>query len=164
MDFWPAFVPQLLATVAGAGIGIAGVVLAFRLERHAASASGLEASVERLLQRVDELASAADAWQKTFNITNWARGDRPMSHPHVGRVSIAIEMVKLRTTGQDAAAIQQISDAWDVLAEAHGEQLVHACGLLANAIIKWRSGGPAAEFNDALSVARTAAISEPDTD
>ena len=163
MEFWSAFVPQLLATVVGAAIGIVGVVIAFRLERSAAIAEGFEMTIERLLERIDQLAADADAWQKSVNMTNWARGDRPTPHPHVGRVSIAIEMVKLRATQRDRKPIQQISDAWDAIAQAHGEQLAQACGVLAGAVVKWRSCAPAAEFENALRVAITAGSAIPDS-
>jgi len=161
VEFWSTFIPQLLATVCGAGIGIFGVWVAFRLERRAATADGFDTSVERLLQRIDELAADTDAWQKTSSLTNWARGDRPPPHPHVGRVSIAIEMVKLRARSTDQAPIQQISDAWDVIAQAHGEQLVHGCGVLATAVVRWRAKAPATEFERALRVATSAASATP---
>lgn len=163
MEFWSEFVPQLLATVVGATIGIVGVIIAFRLERSAAVVEGFEMSIERLLERIDQLASDTDAWQKSFDMTNWARGDRPIPHPHVGRVSIAIEMVKLRATERDHKSIQQFSRAWDGIAQAHGEQLVQACGVLAGAVVKWRSSAPAADFESALRVAVTAASAVPDS-
>jgi hypothetical protein len=162
VEFWSAFLPQLLATIVGAGIGVIGVVLAFRLERRAATTDGFELSVERLLQRIDELAADTDAWQKTSSMTNWARGDRPPPHPHVGRVSIAIEMVKLRAAGDDVQSIQQISDAWDVITQSRGEQLAQGCGVLATAVVKWRAQAPAADFHNALRVARAAASASPE--
>lgn len=152
--------PQLLATVVGAAIGIAGVVVAFRLERRASTVDSFEQSVERLLLRIDELAADSDAWQSATDMTNWSRGDRPPPHPHSGRVSIAIELVKLRAKDDDARKIQQISDAWDEIAQGHGETLSSACGVLATAVVKWRSHAPAEEFEDALHTARTTASTD----
>ena len=70
-------------------------------------------------------------------------------------MSIALEIVRLRAREREHDQIQRLSAAWDDIAQAHGENLVSACGVFANAIVKWRSGATAADIDDSLSVART---------
>ena len=53
--------PQLLATLVGGGIGLAGVLRVFRPQRRASARDRFDQAVEQLLLRpIDELAGARD--------------------------------------------------------------------------------------------------------
>lgn len=160
-EFLSSFLAQLLATVVGAGVGLAGVVGVFRAERRSAAGDAFEQAVERLLLRVDGLAAAADHWQKIANRSLYREpGDFPPPHPFPGGVSIALELVRLKAPSSEVAMIGRLSEAWDVIAQGTGGELSSACGVFANAIVSWRSGKSLAEIENVLSTARTTAISE----
>lgn len=153
--FVDSVVPQFGATLLGGIFAVAGVVLAFRLERNARARDEFDRAVDEIMYRLDDLASATDDWQKRANIATYAPGDFPPSHPHPGQVSIAIEIALLKARKRrDRAALQVLGDGWNDVAQARGRTQSSACGVLANAIVKWRRGDDLDDVTTTVRFAR----------
>lgn len=88
--------PQFGATFVGGLFAVVGVLLAFWLERRARARDEFDRAVDQIMYRLDDLAGATDDWQKQANIATLAPGDFPPSHPHPGRVSVALEIARLK--------------------------------------------------------------------
>lgn len=96
MTFLDSFIPQLLATLVGAGVGIYGVRLAFRWQRTATEHDAVDRAVEQLLQRISERVEAVDAYNKEFRMTRWGQATKMQrTFPHAAPVSIACEFLRM---------------------------------------------------------------------
>lgn len=173
--FLAAFFPQLLATVAGAVIGIAGVVWGFDLQRRAGSADAMDRAVENLLLRLDEWTQMANEGRRgrnfnTVNMSNRLPVFLPPA-PHDGRVSIAIELlrVKVRDRGwyraraRDITVVNALLAAWDQIAPGTFDGKERACGVVAGAVMKWRTGAPIVQVQESLDFAIKISREDVDT-
>lgn len=159
-DFWLSFIPQLLATLVGAGIGVLGVFVAFGLQRRASATDGVDRAVETLLLSLNELVRGIDEWERESNVVMWSNNDRPrIHHPHPGGVSVAIELLKLKSPARERMGAELISQAWDTIASTRGTRQKSACGIFAGAVLKWHEGKTQAEYSETLRVAQR--IAEP---
>lgn len=161
LEFWSSFIPQLLATLVGAGVGVLGVFVAFSLQRRASSVDGLDRAVESLLLSLSEMVRAIHEYEREMNVTMWSRGDRPHIHyPHPGGVSIAVELLKLKCPARDSIVAERISETWDTVAQAKGAAQKDSCGVFAGAVAKWHGGKPQADVFRSLRNAQR--IADPD--
>ena len=159
-EFFEAFIPQLLATLVGAGIGVAGIFIAFFLQKRASVADGLDRAVEHLLLCLADYAAALNAFAAQVQMTNWAIGSRPTSHPaHPGQVSVALSMLKLKAPEQSQNTVGDFSKTWDVI--ANGANKESATGIFADVIVDWRAGVSSDEITARLEKAARMAVVEP---
>lgn len=155
MTFFDAFIPQLLATIVGGAIGVFAVWLAFRWQRNAAARDGVDRAVENLLQRIADHIAAVDAYNAEFNMTVWTAGSKlQRTYPHAASVSIACELLRMRTMGKERKVADDIGEAWNYVAHASSDTIGTAGGVLASAISKWRLGASRAEVSESLETAR----------
>ena len=156
MTFLDSFIPQLLATLVGGAIGVFGVWWAFRLQRKAAARDGVEHAAENLLLRLAEYVGAVDAYMKEFGMTQWnVRGAKMQrTYPHAAPVSIAVELLRMRTVGEERALADAFGAAWDVVAHAHAESAASAASHIATAVSLWRLGSSVSEIENSLNFAR----------
>ena len=160
-QFLAAFIPQLLATIAGGAIGVFGVWLAFRWQQGASSGEAVDRAVENLLLRIGEYVADMDAYRRDFDMVNWAAGGRPQRQmPHAAVVSIAVELVRTRTKGAERAIANEIGNAWSLVAGADLDKRGTACAFLAESITLWRSGAPGAAVTDRLETARQLSLAD----
>lgn len=160
--FSDAFVPQLIATVAGAAIGIAGVLWGFHLQRRGGAADGVDRAIEHLMLRLAEWTQIAQESRRASNLNKINMLNRaPVFSPpgpHDGSVSIAIELlrVKLHDRGlyvgraRDSKVVKALSTAWDQVVSGTLDGKVKACGVIAGALMTWRTGGPIEEVERSL--------------
>ena len=144
-DFWASFVPQFLASLAGAVVGLVGVIIAFRLERGASRADSVDAAVERVLVELSTFVSKMATWRDA--------GDRPVASPRAYpfAVSIALEILVMRTRKDSRKIAQEFARLWgDIAPAANLEAQETASGLLASAITAWRAGLGDAEVEERL--------------
>jgi hypothetical protein len=160
-EFLESFVPQLLATLVGAGIGVVGIFIAFSLQRKASVADGLDRAVEHLLVCLADYAAALNAYAAQVQMTNWAIGSRPTSHPaHPGRVSIALSMLKLKAPDLKQETVGDFSKTWDAI--ANGANREAATGIFADVVVEWHAGVSSHEIATRLErVARMAVVEPP---
>lgn len=163
--FFEAFFPQLLATVAGAAIGIAGVVWGFDQQRRAGSAEAMDRAVEHLLLRLDEWthASRAATRGRLTNRVNLSNGLPVSLHPepHDGSVSIALELLRVkvhdrgwyRARTRDVAVSDALLEAWNRIVSGTFVGKEQSCGLLAGVVTKWRTGATLEEVRQSLEFA-----------
>ena len=144
-DFWTSFVPQLLAALVGAFAGVAGVLIGFRLQRRAARSDSVDDAVERLLIRLSEFAEESKIYANhhrfffavPLNSPPPAGPARPVGYA----VSIAFEILSMRTTGRERREANDISLIWsDILHAPGAADAATAAGLLAGLVASWRRG------------------------
>jgi len=145
-EFWKTFVPQLLAGLVAAAVGVLGVLIGFALQRRSARSDSLDDAVERLLICLSEYADEMDLFVREYaglfmrqSITE-ARPPGPRK-PAGYSVSIAIEVVIVRARGQDRRMAMRIAEAWaEVRKSASSKRSTDAAGTLAVVITDWRTG------------------------
>jgi hypothetical protein len=164
VTFFDSFIPQLLATLVGGAIGVFGVWWAFRLQRKAATRDGVEHAVENLLLRLAEYVGLVDAYTKEFDMMQWHVYGAKMqrTYPHAAPVSIAVELLRMRTVGQERAVADAFAATWNIVAHAPAQTAASAAGHMATAVSLWRLEAPEAEINNSLSFAAKLSRSEGD--
>lgn len=162
MTFLDSFIPQLLATLVGGTIGVFGVWWAFRLQRKAAARDGVEHAAENLLLRIAEYVGAIDAYMKEFGMMQWHVYGAKMqrTYPHAAPVSIAVELLRMRTNGEERAMADELGTTWSYVAHAPAKSAASAAGHMATAVSRWRLGEPRSEVNDSLETARQLSLEE----
>lgn len=164
-EFLVAFIPQLLATIAGGGIGVFGVWLAFRWQQGASARDATDRAVENLLVRIADYVADLEAYRGDFEMVNWGAGGRPQRQmPHAAVVSIAVELVRMRTKGSELAIADEIGRAWSLIAGAGLDKRGTACAFLAEAITMWRSGATPEAVADRLETARQLSLKDDEVE
>ena len=160
--FWVAFVPQLLASLAGAAVGVIGVLIGFALQNGTARRDAADAAAENVLQRISDFVEATDRWSAFGTravITKF--GDPPAGPPRptTYAVTIALEILAMRTRGQEHKDAVAFRRAWtSVMKGETASARMNASGYLAGAISSWRVGGSAEDLvTDLATVVRVAA-------
>ncbi|MGI9821949.1 hypothetical protein [Agromyces sp. Marseille-Q5079] len=157
--FLVAFLPQLFATLAGALIGVLAAWLAFTWQRRASNEDSVDRAVEDLLRRIGEYVADIDAYQKHIALVNWGAGQRPQrTAPHPASVTIAVELLRMKTKGKHRKVADEISKTWKAASSAELEKRTDSCGYLAAAITDWRLGASPAETADGMATARQLAV------
>ncbi|WP_022891599.1 hypothetical protein [Agromyces subbeticus] len=163
--FLEAFVPQLLATIVGGVIGVFAVWLAFGWQRRASAQDGVDQAVEYLLRRIAEYVSDLDAYKRDIGLVNWSAGQRPQRYvPHAAGVSIAVELLRMRTKGKERKVADEVGKAWSLAAAATLDKRGTACGFLAGAISDWRLGASPSEIADGLETVRQLALKDDESE
>jgi hypothetical protein len=144
-DFWDVFVPQLLAALVGAFAGVAGVLIGFRLQRRAAASDSVDDAVERLLIQLSEFAEESQVYadHNRFVFTRAINTPPPPgpARPVGYSVSIAFEILAMRTSGGVRAVVNDISMIWaDILHAPSAADAASAAGVLAGLVSSWRMG------------------------
>ncbi|MGW9159285.1 hypothetical protein [Microbacterium sp. NPDC055665] len=165
LEFLAAFVPQLLATVVGGLLAVYAARLAFNWEQGAERQNDVERVAESLMQRIGDYVVAAEAYRREFALIDWRQGQKPQrTMPHPAGVSIEVEMLRVRTSGDDAEIADEIGRTWDAVAHAPLDNVATACGVLAGAIASWRRGVPRARVMDSLETARQLSLASGEFD
>ena len=137
-EFWSAFIPQLLATLVGSGAAVVAVYYGFRLQRTASSEDAIDAAVERLLVEIADFVTEVIAYRAEARTADqeW----NPPKPPGHG-VSVAIEILKIRTRDENRRMAGHFSAAWsDIVRTPYMKYRQEAAGHLAGAISDWRLG------------------------
>ncbi|WP_336643795.1 hypothetical protein [Microbacterium sp. MMO-113] len=161
MTFLDDFIPQLLATLIGGVIGVFGVWWAFRLQRRAAARDDVDRAVENLLIRISDHVEAVEAYNSEFNMMRWDGTDKlGRTFPHAAPVSIAVELLRIRTSDEDREIADLLGATWSHVAHSTRVNRASAAGHMATAITRWRLGEPRDAVADSLETARQ--LSLPD--
>lgn len=147
---WSTFVPTLLATLTGAGVGIAGIVLAANLQNKAEYERRLDMSMSALIgatpARIAELDLFAVERERYSDYMDQG-GDPdtvPNPEPAPYEMAVLLESARLLSRAEDQRVLAALADAFHALpglpAKAQRARLSH----LPEMIRKWRSG----EWND----------------
>lgn len=112
--------------------------------------------MENLLLRIAEHFTLVDAYMKEYNATMWGQPGSIVqrTYPHVAAVSIAVEFLRIKTSGEEREIADEISETWNAVAHATVDNTPSACGILVSAISKWRLGAPRESITDTLETAR----------
>lgn len=165
MTFLDSFIPQLLATLVGGAIGVFGVWWAFRLQRRAAARDGVEQAAENLLLRIADYVGAVDAYMKEFGMMQWHAGEKlHRTYPHAAPVTIAVEVLRMRTEGEERAIADGFGATWKSVARAPGDSAASAASHMASAISLWRLEAPRSEVDATLETARQLSLKEGDVE
>jgi len=146
LDFFNAFVPQLLATLVGAFAGVWGVRFGFQLQRKAAQADSVDNAVEGVLNRLTGFAEEATTfidYHQTYRVrmANSAVPPSPPRKPVGFSVSIAFEILSIRTHGNEREEVKFMTDIWaDILHSPNHPEASNAAGTLAGLVSNWRKG------------------------
>jgi hypothetical protein len=132
-----------------------------------AAAAALERAIENLIQSLVDVTAAAGEWRRLLNLWSGNPTSYPKGQPQFGGVSMALELVKLRTASTEREATDRLSTAWDrIVIGAIGDAGVqpNAYGLFARAVVAWRAGEGLPAIDNALRQAVTIAESGLATD
>jgi len=143
-NFWRTFVPQLLAALVGAGVGVFGVLLGFRLQRSASREDAVDAAIERLLVELSQFAEVTATYADRMRFAFFPGKDAtPVPTKPLGfAVGIAFEIVAIRTRGRERIMAKKISAGWDnIMGGTRSPEAATATGLLAGLISEWRTQG-----------------------
>ncbi|OWP20310.1 hypothetical protein CBF90_02080 [Microbacterium sp. AISO3] len=165
MSFLDSFVPQLLATLVGGAIGVFGVWLAFRLQRRAAARDDVDRAVETLLNRIADHVEAVQAYNAEFNMMRWGRDQKlARTFPHAAPVSIAVEVLRMRTSGGEREVADRLAATWRHVANSPASSRGSAAGHMATAITQWRLGEARTTLLGSLDTARQLSLGENKVD
>lgn len=144
----------------GGAIGVFGVWWAFRLQRRAAARDDVDRAVETLLNRISDHVEAAQAYTAEFNITRLGREKLVRTFPHAAPVSIAVDVLRMRTSGDEREVADQLADTWKHVARSSASARGIAAGHMATAITQWRLRERRATILDTLDLARQLSLPE----
>lgn len=165
VSFLDAFVPQLLATLAGGVIGVFGVWWAFHLQRRAHTRDDVDRAVETLLSRLSDHVQAVDAYYAEFQMMRWGTSDKlTRTFPHAAPVSIAIEVLRWRTIKDEREVADLLGDTWSHVAHSSGENRASAAGHMATAINRWRLGESRGAILSSLETARQLSLHDDEVE
>jgi hypothetical protein len=145
---WKAFIPQLLAALVAAGIGIVGVVWAFRAQRRASYVDSVDNAAVRVVEEVTERAVAIRQYQHDIAAFEFLASSAligggpnpmPVKIPSDFTLDTAIDIALMRARGDDQKMILDVQHAYRAIREASLERQLEGLGMFGGAISRWRS-------------------------
>jgi len=131
---WSSFVPTLLATLAGAAVGVAGVYLAFRWESTAKYEAKLDDAFADVIREFARRNEDLHSW-----MNQGGAGEVLSPPPDLALVS-AIEVVEMLARGNDVPFAKDLAFTYYAIKNADPRRQPGANGIVAGTVGRWRSG------------------------
>lgn len=151
MDFWATFLPQLLASLAGAAVGVFGVLLGFGLQHRREYAQRLDEAAARVVASSATYAGELEQFTAGAAAALIAKGSGAV-HPVANDVSVAVELLRVAAQNRaDRELADAIAAAWSSIATCkHASLRISLIGRLGGAVIAWRADNSRRAALDAL--------------
>ncbi len=156
---WSGFVPTLLATLAGASVGVAGVYLAFRWESRRNYESALDGALATVMREFAARNEALNHW--SADLAKASSGPAP---PDLALVA-SIEVAEMLARGKDFEFMKQVAITYLQIKNSAPLRQANANAVVVGTIGRWRGGWWDAEKAQAsLDTAKSLASGRVDND
>ena len=131
---WSGFVPTLLATLGGAGIGVFGVYLAFRWESRRHRDTALTEALATVMREFAARNEALYAWMAQ------EAASTPTPPPPDLLLVAALEIAEMLATGKDFDFMKQVAITYLQIKNSHPARQTAANAIVVGTIGRWRGG------------------------
>jgi hypothetical protein len=148
---WSTFIPTTIGTLVGAGIGVWGVFLGYRLQRGKEYVAGVDDAVVQIMQAVAAYATDLHRYQTEISDRERvpqiaARDLSSVRVPNSFPLSVALDIAEVRARKQDQRIIQDALHAYRAIASSDDiEKQLRGIGMLGGALGEWRAGRRSAD-------------------